>query len=277
LNSLVIAVIGCSGTGSLVIEQLARLGVGKLILIDPDVVEEKNLNRIINSTRKDADDKILKVEVLKRTIESMQLSTEVITYSVNICESKSALLAIAEADIVFGCMDGAEGRYLLNKLSTYYIIPYFDVGVRIDADGLGGVDQVCGSIHYLQPHESSLLSRKAINMEQVNAEALRRTNPSEYKERIKEGYIHGVRENSPAVISINMLFSSLAVNEFLARIHSFRVDGNKGFAKTCISLTEGEMFTEEEQWPCQLPKTRVGKGDVVPFLGMPSFSIKQTS
>ena len=34
LRTLSIAVIGCSGTGSIVIEQLARLGVGRLVLVD---------------------------------------------------------------------------------------------------------------------------------------------------------------------------------------------------------------------------------------------------
>ena len=50
LNSLRVGVVGCSGTGSWVVEQLARLGVGELILVHPDVVEHKNLNRIVNST-----------------------------------------------------------------------------------------------------------------------------------------------------------------------------------------------------------------------------------
>jgi len=41
LRELAVAVIGCSGTGSPVVEQLARLGVGKLVLVDPDHVEKK--------------------------------------------------------------------------------------------------------------------------------------------------------------------------------------------------------------------------------------------
>jgi hypothetical protein len=41
LREMAVAVIGCSGTGSPVIEQLARLGVGRLVLVDPDRVEEK--------------------------------------------------------------------------------------------------------------------------------------------------------------------------------------------------------------------------------------------
>jgi molybdopterin/thiamine biosynthesis adenylyltransferase len=40
-----VAVIGCGGLGGYVIEQLARLGVGQLLVVDPDVFEEHNLNR----------------------------------------------------------------------------------------------------------------------------------------------------------------------------------------------------------------------------------------
>jgi len=45
-----VAVIGCGGLGGYVIEELARLGVGTLIAIDPDVFEEHNLNRQLLSS-----------------------------------------------------------------------------------------------------------------------------------------------------------------------------------------------------------------------------------
>ncbi|HEY6871808.1 MAG TPA: HesA/MoeB/ThiF family protein [Geobacteraceae bacterium] len=45
-----VAVIGCGGLGGYVIEELARLGVGTIIAIDPDVFEEHNLNRQLLST-----------------------------------------------------------------------------------------------------------------------------------------------------------------------------------------------------------------------------------
>lgn len=44
------AVIGCGGLGGYLVEELARLGVGKLTLVDPDVFEENNLNRQLLST-----------------------------------------------------------------------------------------------------------------------------------------------------------------------------------------------------------------------------------
>jgi len=45
-----VSVIGCGGLGGHVIEELARLGVGRLVVIDPDVFEEHNLNRQLLSS-----------------------------------------------------------------------------------------------------------------------------------------------------------------------------------------------------------------------------------
>lgn len=50
LLSSQVAVVGCGGLGGFVIEELARLGVGRLLLIDADVFEEHNLNRQLLAT-----------------------------------------------------------------------------------------------------------------------------------------------------------------------------------------------------------------------------------
>ena len=71
LRRLRVAVVGCSGTGSPVIEQLARNCVGTLVLVDPDRVEEKNLNRILNATMEDAWERRFKVEVAARAVSKM--------------------------------------------------------------------------------------------------------------------------------------------------------------------------------------------------------------
>lgn len=48
-----IAIIGCGGLGGYLIEEVARLGVGSLVLVDPDVFEEHNLNRqLLSSPRR---------------------------------------------------------------------------------------------------------------------------------------------------------------------------------------------------------------------------------
>jgi hypothetical protein len=271
LRQMSAAVIGCSGTGSPLIEQLLRLGIGQLVLVDPDVIEEKNLNRILHATMNDAKAGLPKVEVMHRAILETGLDCNVIPVQRNLVD-RGVVSLVAGCDVVFGCMDGAEGRNLLNRLATFYCLPYFDIGVRLEADGLGGVSQVCGGVHYLQPGGSSLISRGVITPEDIEAEALRRTNPAEYEQRLKIGYIRGIREDRPAVISVNMFFASLAVNEFLARLHPYRDDPNGGYAWTSISLTQMQTYPKADGAACARLAKHVGRGDMSPMLDMPILS-----
>lgn len=271
LRSLSVAVIGCSGTGSIVVEQLARLGVGRLLLVDPDTVEEKNLNRILNTGKEDAYLSRPKVHALASAIARMGLGQEVTPVHDNLIKP-DIVRAVAECDIVFGCMDGVEGRHMLNRLATFYTMPYFDVGVRLDADGKGGINQIAGAAHYLQPGRSSLLSRGVYDMDRVNAEEIRRTNPELYRRRIREGYLRGVEEDRPAVISVNMFFAALVVNDFLARLHPYRNQANRDYACISASLAEVQFYPEAESAPCQILERHVGRGDVIPLLERPALS-----
>ena len=272
LRRLRIAVVGCSGTGSPLIEQLARNCVGELVLVDPDRVEEKNLNRILNATMDDARQRRLKVDVAARSIWAMGLGTVVHTHPCTLFDPV-AVRAVAGCDVVFGCMDSIDGRHLLNKLATFYLVPYFDVGVKLEADGRGGVDQVCGTVHYLQPGGSSLLSRRVYTMDQVRAAGLYRTDPAAYRSQLDDGYIRGVQEDRPAVVQLNSLLASLAVNEFLARLHPFRLDPNADYAIHRLSLSHGIYEHEDDGEPCVVLARHVGRGDVSPLLDWAELSL----
>ncbi len=269
LKNLSVAIVGCSGTGSIVAEQLARLGVGRLVLVDPDKVEDKNLNRILNSHKVDVGH--YKVHILASAIARMGLNQTILPFAMNLINPE-AVRKIAECDVVFGCMDGVEGRHMLNRLATFYTLPYFDVGVRLDADKKGGIDSIAGAVHYLQPGLSSLLSRGTYDMKRVEAEEIRRTDPERFRRQVKEGYIRGAEEDRPAVISVNMFYSALAVNEFLARLHPYRNLSNENFAYVGGSLSEMQFYHETETIPCSILHRHVGRGDVVPLLERPSLS-----
>ncbi|MCY3820603.1 MAG: ThiF family adenylyltransferase [Gammaproteobacteria bacterium] len=276
LRRLRVAVVGCSGTGSPLIEQLARNCVGELVLVDPDRVEEKNLNRIVNATMDDARKGRLKVDVAARTIRAMGLGTVVQTYARSLFDPV-AVRAVASCDVVFGCMDSIDGRHLLNKLATFYLLPYFDLGVKLEADGHGGVDQVCGTVHYLQPGGSSLLSRRVYTMDQVRAAGLHRTDPDAYRAQLDDGYIRGVQEDRPAVVQLNSLLASLAVNEFLARLHPFRLDPNADYAIHRLSLSHGIYEHEDDGKPCPVLARHVGRGDVSPLLDWAELSLTKNA
>src|SRR6266550_1526702 len=263
LNELAIAVVGCSGTGSPLIEQLTRLGVGRLVLVDPDCVEERNLNRIVNATREDAYLKKPKVEVMARAIASMGFATELEIIQANLA-SPRAVKAVAECDVVFECMDGVEGRHLLNRLAAFYVLPYFDIGVRLDADGVGGIDEACAAVHYIRPDGSTLQDRLVYTREHLQAAGLQRTDPKAYRDQVRAGYIRGVQEDRPAVISINMEMASAAVNELLARLHPYRLDDNSESAILRRSFIQPADYRETEPVASGTFFAHIGMGDVKP-------------
>jgi hypothetical protein len=202
----------------------------------------------------------------------MGMATHVETYCADLF-NPSVVRAIAECDIVFGCMDSVDGRHLLNKLATFYLLPYFDLGVKLEADGDGGVDQVCGTVHFLKPGGASLLSRHVYTDEQVRSAGLFRTDRKAYKEQLGLGYIRGVAEDRPAVIQLNSLIASLAVNELLARLHPYRLDPNSEYNIHRISLSHGIYEHLEDGVACSVLLRHVGRGDVPPLLEWAELSL----
>lgn len=272
MRSLAVGVVGCSGTGGPVVEMLGRLGVGRIVLVDPDRVGFENLPRIPNSTASDAAAGKLKVVVLSRAIQAMGLGTTVHAIPENLASSAVAVRALAGADVLFGCVDSVEGRHVLNRLAAFYNLPYFDVGVKLIADGTGKIEEVCGAVHYLQPDGPTLLDRGVYNVEQLRSEALRRSNPDAYRDLLREKYIQGVVEPRPAVVTVNTQFAAMMLNEFLARLHPYRLDANRGFAVVRCSLVQMHSYYEPEVGREGCLASHVGRGDTSPLLDMPELS-----
>jgi hypothetical protein len=271
LRRLSIAVVGASGTGSPTIEQLMRLGVGEIVVVDDDRIEERNVNRIVNSTMQDARDGKLKVDVLADAVERANLGTRIIRLPKNLWDP-DVVRAVAQCDVVFGCMDTVDGRFLLNTLATYYTIAYFDIGVRLvalsEGPQKGRVREVCGTINCLQPGRSSLMSRGLFTMKDVASAGLRRGDPAAHAQQVGDGYITGVPVGRPAVVSVNMLGSALATNELLARLHPFREEPNGAYASVTFSLASMELINEPEEGCCAILAGKVGVGDIKPLLGL---------
>ncbi|MFM0011513.1 ThiF family adenylyltransferase [Paraburkholderia sediminicola] len=268
LQQLRIGVVGASGTGSIVLEQLARNCVGEVVPVDPDRLELKNLNRILNSRGCDAAAGRSKVDRAREAILAMELGTTVFPLEKDIGE-RETIFALSECDILFGCVDSVDGRHILNKIATHFLIPFIDLGVRIDADGKGNVDQVCGAIHTVLPGGSSLMSRGVYSQQDLDAAFMKKREPERYKEMVKVGYVRGVSVDRPAVISLNMLVAAYAVNEMLARLTPYRVEPNSAFAQRRISLSDPLASSNQpDSNACLAFAKRVGFGTTEPLLGL---------
>lgn len=265
LSRLSIAIVGISGTGSPVCEMLARLGVGRLVLIDPDKIEPKNLNRIYGAKRADADAGRNKAEMARDRIQEMGLGTKVEIFTGRI-DHPDAIRLLSTCDVLFGCMDSVVGRDTLNRTATFYLQPYFDIGVRLDADGEGGVDSVSAAVHYLKPGGSSLKGRGVYDDDQLYAEHLHDTDPEFYEDQRARGYVRGVAVDRPAVISINTAAAAFAVNELLARLHPFRTRPNVEFAIHKLLFSHGRTTCRPDGEPDESLSPYVGRGDCRPLL-----------
>lgn len=201
----------------------------------------------------------------------MGLDTDVRIFGKSLFE-REVIEAVGEADVIFGCLDSVEARNVLNRLATFYSIPYFDLGIKLEADGFGGIDEAVGAVHYIRPDGNTLLERGVYTVAQLSAEGLKRTDPDAYEDQLAAGYIGGVREDRPAVISINSQIASMAVNEFLARLHPFRLDGNDESAIVRVNFVGGETYREPEGPSANRLTKYIGKGDSIPPLGLPGLA-----
>ena len=261
LRGMRVGVVGCSGTGSIVVELLTRNAVGELVIVDDDTLDEVNLNRIVNGTSADARLRRPKVLALKEAVERIGLGT-VVHACEGLTDSAAIVRALIDCDVIFGCVDTAFGRYHLDCIASAYLIPYFDVGVDLDADGEGGISSADAVAHYVHPEGTSLLSRGAYTMDQVTAEQWRRADLEYYDRQRLAGYLATVGEEQPAVMSVNMQAACLAFNDFLARISAFRLDANSDFTMQRFRLVHGSFETDTATGePHRLLQRYVAAGD----------------
>lgn len=271
-------IIGVSGTGSLTAEQAARLGFGRIILIDFDHVERKNLNRIVNSTLADAVAKRAKVEMFAAAIRQYRDDASILPIGESIL-SRVAVTAASSADVIFCCVDSSEGRQIADLIAQAYLIPLIDMGVtiptrRASAQKLAVAD-VIGRIDYVQPGASSLGSRGVYTPESLRAEYLARVAPDVHAAEVAEGYIKGAHAEAPGVIALNMRAASAAMLEYIARTFPFRHEPNGKFARVMFSVgeMEEENFAEAEFDNAMSPI--VGFGAIDPLLGLPVLEVAQ--
>jgi proteasome lid subunit RPN8/RPN11 len=262
LSSLRVAVVGCGGTGSSVSEQLVRLGVRDLTLIDPETLTASNVTRVYGSTPADIDRP--KVDVLGEHLVSIAPDLHLVRIP-DVITKETVARRLVGADVIFGCTDDNAGRLVLSRLCAFMMTPVIDCGVLLTTDHAGLLDGIHGRVTLLYPGTACLVCRGRIDLARASAEML---TVDERESRVAEGYAPALGAVEPAVVTFTTAVAAAAVSELLERLTHY---GPEPVAsETLLRLHDREMSTNR-QAPrqghyCDPSAGKVGRGDTTPFL-----------
>jgi molybdopterin/thiamine biosynthesis adenylyltransferase/rhodanese-related sulfurtransferase len=136
-----VLLIGAGGLGSPASLYLAAAGVGRIGIVDADVVDESNLQRqIVHSTESLGEPK---VESAKRAIEALNPDVEVVAYKERLTSENIERILADGWDVIVDGADNFPTRYLVNDASVWQDIPVVH----------GSIYRFEGQVTVFKPHE----------------------------------------------------------------------------------------------------------------------------
>lgn len=116
-----VIVFGCGGVGSFVVEALARSGIGKITLVDNDLVNKSNINRQIIALHSTVGKQ--KVDVLKERILDINPVCQVFTHNTFFLPENSSNFDFSQYDYVVDAVDTVTAKIEIIKKSKESNIP----------------------------------------------------------------------------------------------------------------------------------------------------------
>lgn len=212
-----VAIVGAGGLGSHVIQQLALLGVGNLVLIDSEELDATNRNRYIGAWHDDPIPGSRKVDLGVRLVKLIdpEINIEPLHDSF-VTEAGFGL--ITKADYVFGCLDSEGARLVLNELCAAYERPFFDLASDIVS---GDTPNYGGRVCVAWDGTGCIVCWGLLDLAEAQADL------AGTAERRDRNAIYGVGRQAlgrsgPSVVSINGVIASLAVTEFMVAVTGLR-------------------------------------------------------
>lgn len=187
-------IVGLCGGGSHLVHQLALVGVSKFVLADPDIVEERNRNRLLGSTPADVEAVRAKTTIAERVIRSINPDAEITARRVR---WQDVIEDLRRCDVIFGCVDSYGERDDLERFCRRFLIPYIDLGMDVH-EGADGYS-ISGQVVLSPPGGPCLWCLGILNEKRLQAEARR----------------YGRAGLRPQVVWPNGVLASLAVGLFV--------------------------------------------------------------
>lgn len=224
IRNIKVGIIGVGGTGSSIAEQLIRLGVKDITIVDKDHLEDTNLTRMYGSFQSNfqswlkfvSKDKVYKVDAIRKHLLRINRNALVTAIRGNIVQHKITT-KILDRDFLFLCTDEHWGRSIINQVAYQYLIPTINMGLRIDSNN-GYIKGAAGAVDILMPGKPCLWCRGILNSDRIYTESL----PEKEKDSLmREGYVEDIDTPAPSVISLTTTLASLAVTHFIHLVTGF--------------------------------------------------------
>ena len=150
ISGLHFGIVGVGSVGCVIAEALARMGVEKITIIDPDRIEAHNLDRLLYSSQEDIGR--LKVDLVSQyTKRSATAARFEITSSSFPIQNDNAFAAALDCDILFSAVDRPLPKDLLNHIAYAHCIPVVSGGVFIDNKPNGTLGQAAWGVTIVGP------------------------------------------------------------------------------------------------------------------------------
>ena len=166
-----VLVVGAGSVGLDVIVRLAASGLCQLTVMDFDLVELHNLDRLIGAARRDAHLKRPKIHVARREAAAVATShaPRISVSDLSVCEPEGLELAL-DHDLVFSCVDRSWPRAVLNSMAYSDLIPVVDGGIAIDTFDTGHMRNATWRSHVVRPGRPCMSCNRQLDLGSVALE-----------------------------------------------------------------------------------------------------------
>ena len=204
-----VLVVGAGSVGLDVFVRLAASGLCHLTVMDFDVVEDRNLDRLIGAARRDARLRRPKIHVARREAKGAATASSyrIEVSDKSICEPDGLRLAL-DHDLIFSCVDHPWPRSVLNSLAYSDLIPVIDGGIAIDTLDGGEMRNATWRSHVVRPGRPCMSCNHQLDLGLVHLERQRLLDNPAYIQRAEESVVP-VNPNV-APLSVNVAASVLA-------------------------------------------------------------------
>ncbi len=241
MHATTVGVVGGGGLGSLLVLQLAYLGIGKIVVVDHKSLKRSHRNRLVGAWASHTNG-TPKVELLRDLVALVDPEIEVDTVPHRF-ENPTAQDALKGVDVVVGCVDHDGPRFLVNEFCCRHGLSFVDAA----SDTIPEDDRVLfgGRVCVAAPTTGCLVCLNVLDQDEIQDYF------ASSEQRADRRAIYGVPENElagggPSVITVNGAVASIAATELMVLVTGLRSPighqdwrGHEGCLRRVVDRKEG--------------------------------------